>query len=174
MSTEILRPAQNFLSWEEVLREYGDSQKSPVEFLARRFADLGTQELPGGRKLALSLIDFGVGLMHTQNYIKTGIFDKPGFVEDVNRRKEVTYISPRSNSREAYRLRIGELNRMKLFAEKDPTLSVFFEEKGFPLLARPIREVIFNEGNFHTIKNQILPVYKPLAVKLLNYKSSIH
>ncbi|EKD65154.1 MAG: hypothetical protein ACD_50C00175G0009 [uncultured bacterium] len=173
MSTEILRPAHNYLNWEEVLRGYGDSQKSPVEFLAGRFADLGTQELKfrsvsGSRKLALSFIDFGVGLMHTQNSIETRIFDKTGFVEDLNGRKEGSdlYIFPRSNGWGANRIKTNEFNRMKLFAGKDPTLSVFFEE-GFPLLPRPIREVIFSEGNFHTIKNQILPVYKPLAQGLL-------
>ena len=163
-------------------------QMPALAFLAMRFADFGSEELKeeeakitdkarlyfaelgpsyrisdtemGRVAINYSAVVFGLGLQFMDDALLWGVFDKPGFVREHNKRIAGSRIySPLySDAWEAQAITNNNLRKMRELANADKTLSVFFQE-GYPLMPYFIQWQIGHGENLEFIKRRTLTIY---------------
>lgn len=115
-----------------------------------------------------SAINFGLSLEFMDDALLWGVFDKPGFVREHNKRTEGSrfYRPLYSDVWEAQVIENDYLKQMRDLALQDKTLSFLFQ-KGYPLMPHFIQRHVGHGANLALIRRSIIPVYFPLAQKLV-------
>lgn len=115
-----------------------------------------------------SAISFGLSLEFMDGALLWGVFDKPGFVREHNKRTEGSrfYRPLYSDLWEAQVIENDYLKQMRDLALQDKTLSFLFQ-KGYPLMPHFIQRHVGYGANLALIRRSIIPVYFPLAQRLV-------
>jgi len=172
-------------------------QMSSVAVLAMKFADFGGEELKSEeakirtkgslfaerykqpyrasslemKQVAInySAIIFGLSIKFTESALFEEVFDKPGFVREHNDRinGSVIYDPLHSQPWDVHLMLGDQLRQLRELAQNDKTLSVFFEE-GYSFMPYFIQQYVGHEENLTQIRRSIIPIYKPLAEKLVD------
>lgn len=169
---------------------------SNVAFLAMRFADFGAEGLKEAEKDVTlkakkylvtfsppyrindsdqiilgnnySSITVGLSLQFMDKALFDGAFNKAGFVREHNKRIDGSILYPPlfSHDWEALAINNEDLRKMRELASADKTLSVFFKE-GFSLMPNFIQQHVGDSRNLDAIREKVIPIYYPVASKLL-------
>lgn len=147
----------NILAWDKVYMEkYGKPYKVTRDDMDRV-------------SINYLAIVFGLGLKFVEDALVSEEFDEPGFVSEIDKKTygSIYYGPFHSEARGVQATKINDLQQMRELAKKDRSLSIFFEEEGYPLMPHIIRYCVGDGKNITRIREEVIPLYLPPVALLL-------